>query len=621
MSFLCCICSIVHADLKAFPSAVGYGAAAAGGRGGRVIIVDNLNASGPGSFREAVEAEGPRIVVFRKGGTIDLGHYSLILKNPYITIAGQTAPGGGITIRGGFVNIATHNVIIRHVRFRPGPGGYSPGQNAVGDGFRISSVPGTVPQTVICDHCSFSWGTDEVFSSVGTGKTLTTIQYSIISEAMDRVPPPYNHPEMSHSKGVLLAQVDNNMTFFSNLLAHNFDRNPQVNAGKIDLINNIIYNYGGPASINPRFSPILANIIGNIFIAGVNSLPGRTSMHEIRLLARCRVPNSETLIECPYLEDTFVHIEDNLGTEKPDSDNIDLRPARVVCVDSTLCLQQSSTRLPLSIPSSLIARSRVAYDGVLTNVGVLVPEQDAVDKRIISDVVHRTGQIINEPEEVGGYPQLQGGSPYPDADNDGMSDLWEAEQLLSNRNAADASEIDPRNKYTNIENFINELAGDAAVPVRRATPTPTRTPTPKNTNTPTATPTKTITPTPTPTIVSSKKAEMKQALITKLCPTKNCAAPVKYFEGDFNGDKGIDLFVAANGRYAAIAFPYIPTKIKSGKLKGDPVSVDKAKGSMKRDRILEKERTKLGFVQWRALNPLTGARTKLALGASKTLKQ
>ena len=181
---------------SAFPAAEGFGGNSVGGRGGQVIEVTNLNDSGPGSLRAAIDTEGPRIVVFRLGGTIEL-QSRLEITNPYITIAGQTAPGGGITLKTvptykkSAIKIETHDVIIRYIRSRPGP------SSDISDSLDALEITGGY--NIIIDHSSFSWGTDEVIGIANDARDIT-IQWSIISEGLANVP----DDEDSHGKGLLL---------------------------------------------------------------------------------------------------------------------------------------------------------------------------------------------------------------------------------------------------------------------------------------------------------------------------------------------------------------------------------------------------------------------------------
>jgi len=253
-------------EVPAFPGAEGFGSYTPGGRGGRVIEVTNLNADGPGSLKAAVDAKGARIVVFRVSGIIQLKR-QLNIREPFITIAGQTAPGDGICLRGAYIWVGTHDVIIRHLRVRVGdsPEGPDPGNrdalDVAGDANRVYNV--------IIDHCSFSWALDETVST-WYGARDVTIQWCIVSEPlMDSL-----HPQGSHSTGVLLGSGGNTVSVHHCLLAHNSGRNPLIAAdhGKsiVDWRNNVVYNYGGSGCGNARGS-VDVNYVGNYIRMGPNS--------------------------------------------------------------------------------------------------------------------------------------------------------------------------------------------------------------------------------------------------------------------------------------------------------------------------------------------------------------
>jgi len=181
--------------LPAFPGAEGFGAFAQGGRGGQVMHVTNLQDAGEGSLRACAEATGPRICVFDISGIVELIE-DITVEQPYLTIAGQTAPGEGITIRG-MLDLRSHDLVIRHVRVRPGPRTIpAPG---VTDAIQIVDLA----HDIILDHVSLSWATDEVLSLFGTVRDIT-IQWSIISESLNCPPEPFRHHEGCHGKGVLI---------------------------------------------------------------------------------------------------------------------------------------------------------------------------------------------------------------------------------------------------------------------------------------------------------------------------------------------------------------------------------------------------------------------------------
>ena len=239
---LLCFISISRAQIPAFPGAEGFGSFTPGGRGGKIIEVTNLNPTGKGSFRSACEASGPRIIIFRTGGTISLIK-NIRIKNPYVTIAGQTAPGDGICIKGAAIIIETHDVILRGLRIRIGDDISGPNpENRDGIGIENKNNP---PYNIIIDHCSISWAVDENVS-VWYATHDITFQWCIISEALNKS----IHPKGSHSMGMLFGAPEGsvnrpkNISIHHNLFAHNQDRNPKIaGANFCEIINNVIYNF------------------------------------------------------------------------------------------------------------------------------------------------------------------------------------------------------------------------------------------------------------------------------------------------------------------------------------------------------------------------------------------
>src|SRR3990172_5507517 len=244
---------------RAFPGAEGFGAFSQGGRGGRVLFVNNLNDDGAGSLREACRTKGPRIVVFRVGGIIELKS-NLKITEPYITIAGQTAPGDGICLKNFTLWVKnTHDVVIRYIRSRPG------------DQMKVEqdAISIDTSKNVIIDHCSASWGTDETLSVTGKGCTNVTVQWCMITESLDNSV----HHKGRHGYGSLF-RLDGNVSVHHNLYAHNSSRNPRPGTygdvrrgGLLDFRNNVIYNWGVRAGYSAE-DKITMNYIANYLKPG-----------------------------------------------------------------------------------------------------------------------------------------------------------------------------------------------------------------------------------------------------------------------------------------------------------------------------------------------------------------
>ncbi len=462
--------SVTQTELLAFPGAEGFGRFAVGGRGGQVIKVTNLNDSGPGSFRAAVDTTGPRIVVFEVGGTINLTSDNIDIKNPYITIAGQTAPGGGIQIKNGMVAVSTHNVIIRGLRIRVGDQAGPPLESR--DGIKASITGATTDVTdVIFDHNSISWAVDESASTYQGGSALKlsdiTFQWNVFSETLQYS----NHPDITggghHSMGPLIANESKNISFHHNLMAHNRDRNPYIQGGvTAEIINNVTYNYscGGAIKIGKNVSnnPSFVNVIGNYIKRGPVGVGAQT----------CKGIRVET----GNVAGTKVYVKSNIGYGRLTDSGDDW-----LAVESdTEGIFRSLT--PAITGTGITTHSPTeAYDLVLENAGAVAPARDSVDARVVNDVKNTTGTFVDSPTDVGGWPSLASGTAPVDNDDDGIPDTWETSNGLNPANVADANSTAPSG-YTWIEEYINSLI--VIAPAEESTPTPTVTPTPSVTQTP-----------------------------------------------------------------------------------------------------------------------------------------
>ncbi|MEO8104580.1 MAG: pectate lyase, partial [Betaproteobacteria bacterium] len=232
-----------------FPGAAGWAAQTPGGRGGKLIRVTSLKPDGPGSLKQAVETKGPRIVVFEVAGVIDLGRTVLEIREPFLTIAGQTAPSPGITLIRAGINVRTHDVIVRHIRVRTGVDGQAKRSGWDPDAFNTASA-----HNVMVDHCTFSWAIDENMSASGPRfkganaaewRAATshdvTFSYNLAAEGLADA----SHPKGEHSKGSLVHDNVTNILFYRNLWAHNVERNPLFKGGvRGSVINNLIYDPG-----------------------------------------------------------------------------------------------------------------------------------------------------------------------------------------------------------------------------------------------------------------------------------------------------------------------------------------------------------------------------------------
>ncbi|ADN01380.1 pectate lyase family protein [Spirochaeta thermophila] len=377
---------IPAAGEKVFPNAVGFGIYTRAGRGGKIIRVTTLESDGPGSLRAALEAEGPRIVVFEVGGVIDFEMTTIEITSPFLTVAGQTAPSPGITIiRGGLV-VKTHDVLIQHIRVRPGDGADLSFRGWEVDGI---STYGEDAYNVVIDHCSVSWATDEGISVSGprlprprATSHFVTVSNCIIAENLNNA----THSKGAHSKGALIHDNVQYVAYIGNLFAHNVDRNPYAKAFTLSVVaNNLIYNPGTNAirvgyvpsewtgtGVNPL--PARMTAVGNVLIHGENTLP------HLALIGT----------------EGLVFMEDNLAFKKDGS------PARLSMGKVTLLHHK-----PLWPEGFIPVPAEELEEHIVANVGARPADRDSVDERIIRDLVERKGRIIDSQEEVGGYPAYE----------------------------------------------------------------------------------------------------------------------------------------------------------------------------------------------------------------------
>lgn len=365
----------------------GFGAKTEGGLDGKVIKVTNLNKSGPGSLKAALEARGPRLVVFEVGGVINLERSNITIKNPYITIAGQTAPAPGITIIQGGINIQTHDVVIQHLAVRPGDAGQPARSGWEPDGITTSGSVKHPVYNVVFDHVSATWGVDENLSVSGPRDLLpgdnphftahdVTLYKCLIAEGLSHS----SHSKGEHSKGTLIHDSVYNVSIIGCLYAHNRDRNPRFKGGsKGILVNSVIYNYGsscvngGTMGNEKKLVPAEIALVGNVCIRG------KSSTQDYFLNSSDRVK--------AYLSDNLLlsHV---------------LRKPREANRSVVTRLDQ-----PPLWPAELTAKPAVQalYD-VLRTVGARAKERDPIDSRIIDGVINGAGSLIDSQNQVGGYP-------------------------------------------------------------------------------------------------------------------------------------------------------------------------------------------------------------------------
>lgn len=477
-----------QSKIPSFPGAEGGGMYTFGGRGGKVITVSNLNDDGIGSFRWACEQGGARIIVFNVSGIIKL-KTPIIVRAPYITIAGQSAPGDGVCIAGESFQVNTHDVVVRHMRFRRGN---------THVWYREDSFGGNPVGNIMIDHCSCEWGLDENISfyrhmfdlgdAIGSRKEPTvnvTIQNTISAKSLDT----YNHAFGSTIGG-------ENASFMRNLWADNTGRNPSIGWGGVfNFVNNVIYNWVHRTADGGEFST-MSNFVNNYY------KPGPLTPKDSNVGWRIIKSESRSGKLFPFKQFGRVYADGNIvegydaitknnwagGIQTADKDG-DL-------AEDELAIMHSKE--PFVMPHMTILPNDQTFDYVLNNVGATIPKRDIVDQRVIDEV--RTGNayyekklpkvnpygdlwglspksqapdgsfkyrrlakdsykegIITDPRQMGGYPQYKG-KPYKDSDKDGMPDEWEIANGLNPNDPSDAVKDCTGDGYTNIEKYINGIS-------------------------------------------------------------------------------------------------------------------------------------------------------------------
>ncbi len=431
----------------AFPGAEGFGKYAVGGRGGKILLVSNLNDAGPGSFREAAQQKSRRIIVFAVAGTIHLESPLQIEGN--VTVAGQSAPGDGICIADHPVRLKGDQIILRYIRFRMGDK-YQSQKGMVDGSGGDDALSGSKNNQLIIDHCSMSWSTDEVMSVYGGDST--TLQWNVIAEPLN-----YSyHFETgdkdweNHGYGGIWGGA--HLSAHHNLFAHCISRNPRFNGARlgakeelVDFQNNVVYNWQNKAIYGGEFGKY--NIVNNYFKPGPSTKPSAASNF---------LDPSKTDV-LPYGQ-YFVAgnmIEGNRLVNRDNTLGVTAIPVPGVYINQPHGV--------IDLPKEDADR---AYQSIIKKVGASL-QRDAVDERIIGEMLSGKGKII---DVQGGFPH---GTPYEksktawpalkvsvsltDKDADGMPDDWELRKGLDPNKYSDAASLGLHPYFTNIEVYLNSL--------------------------------------------------------------------------------------------------------------------------------------------------------------------
>ena len=443
---------------RAFPGAEGGGMYVTGGRGGQVIHVTNTNDSGEGSLRAALTASGKRIVVFDVAGTIALNS-AIQIRNGDLTIAGQTAPGGGICIKNYTVNIAANNVIIRYLHFRLG----DEGPNA-GDG--EDCIWGRYQKNIILDHCSMSWSIDECASFYANENF--TLQWCILTESMNNSA----HSKGAHGYGGIWG--GKNASFHHNLLANHHSRNPRIDhpeiypksgdtfdwskRGNVDLRNLVVYNWGDNSSYGGEGGKF--NFVNCWYKPGPDSKDRHYFVDAYKNYTR----SDKTVVDYGY---PLLFMSGNVNTRYEDiTGNNGIGVYWHNGGSGTL----QGTAHVITGPSGQAAyttthTAEAGKDAVLAYAGDRL-HRDAVDIRATEGVKNNTGKIIDTPVDVGGWPEYTANAEQlakvADADRDGMPDWFEDQFGLKKGDASDAAVVwlDKNGRYTNLEMYLHYLVKD-----------------------------------------------------------------------------------------------------------------------------------------------------------------
>jgi pectate lyase len=436
----------------AFPGAEGFGAYAVGGRGGDVYTVTKLTDFGPGTLRYGIQtAKGPRTIVFAVSGLIQLTS-NLSVDKDSITIAGQTAPGDGICLRDGALEIKGNHVIVRYMRSRLGDEG----------GREVDAISIVRGHHVIMDHCSASWSVDECFScsTADQGEIdSVTVQWSIISEALENS----IHEKGPHSYGALIRGCYGaRYTYHHNLFAHNRSRNPRPGnydentylldpeGLRLDFRNNVIYNWKGsrPGYDGDTESVCRYNYVGNYGKPGPDSDSDGYAYSAGCKHFRAFYEGNHFFGEIPDDQWSLV----NFSGTWTDQEKSDYKQTE-----------------PFSTGPMVTESAQDAFTHVIEHAGAS-RVRDVVDQRVINDVLNGTGSIIDDEDEVGGWPVYETYGIRPDTDLDGMPDEWEIENGLNPGDPEDRNGDLDSDGYTNLEEYLHEVISISPVSSRNGSP-------------------------------------------------------------------------------------------------------------------------------------------------------
>jgi pectate lyase len=441
--------------VPAFPGAEGFGALSKGGRGGRVIKVTTLADSGPGSLREAVQATGPRTVIFDVAGTIELKSNLLITgaERSFLTIAGQSAPGDGVQIKGYDVTIGpgVRDVIIRYMRFRPG---FTKPEDDGKFSLMLYGEAAKPTENIIIDHCTFSWAPDD--TGMWDAVRNVTWQWNIFGEAML-----HDYPGAKPISRGMIAGAETgrgaqqyNVTIQKNYFLNNDQRNAYMSAiGPYEFVNNLVYNWGSfGTQLTNASGQIQMNLIGNFYREGpAIKTAGRYVM-------------GIDSIGSQINPDGLLYVRDNLGRYRTSSSQAEWDIMGTGTVNNTndywraqapKSMQRANPWPAAPIPVSVLPAATVP-DRILEAAGATLPVRDSHDTKLVNDYRNFTGAIRTaSSQQASDWPVLRSAPALPDSDGDGMPDAWETQNGLNPADGGDGAKDTDSDGYTNLEEYLN----------------------------------------------------------------------------------------------------------------------------------------------------------------------
>lgn len=441
----------------AFPGAVGCGALTPGGRGGKIIYVTNLNNSGPGSFKDAVEGreEGPRFIIFSVAGTIENAG-SIKIRSPYISIYGQTSflgGGQGITIRDGEIVIMTHDVVIQHLRVRMGDGPWAQKEAKTASCFMFVQKEDvswdSEVYNVVIDHCSITWSQDTLVGFFAEQKRSAPIHHVSLTNILAAEPlDDSHHPEGPHGKGIGVGHYVDHVTLAYCLQVACNARSPLMRAYSREVLNTVTYNCVKKCETgddDPEVPPIELNFIGNTDITGPSSR--RSNMVALN-------PDDSSLSK-----GHLIYVSNNSGFHTTSD------PWSVVSVGYTTSGEMAPKTYQVLSPITFdnlrvdvpILPQSEGYDFVVENAGANI-FRDLVDVRVLGDMHNLTGKIIDSQDEVGGWPTLQNGIYPLDSNQNGLPDYWETKYGVSDPHGHELSPL-----WTNVELYAYSIVADPPI--------------------------------------------------------------------------------------------------------------------------------------------------------------